>query len=151
MLRSDNWPGPVTHHEVGLVRPAPLVVLHLPKTKISMEFPAVEQKVNRSWKRNCDGDGNGSESISLNHMKKNLPWQNGLFEERVGTTVYVTNLDQGVTNEDMRELFGEIGEMKRYAIHYDQNGRPNEVVYMGGSDAFQAMRDITVSCWMEGQ
>ncbi|KAL0805989.1 hypothetical protein Bca101_009711 [Brassica carinata] len=109
------------------------------KSLVVKEFPAVEQKVNRSWKRNCDGDGNGSESISLNHMKKNLPWQNGLFEER------------GVTNEDMRELFGEIGEMKRYAIHYDQNGRPNEVVYMGGSDAFQAMRDITVSCWMEGQ
>ncbi|KAL0806953.1 hypothetical protein Bca101_099445 [Brassica carinata] len=89
----------------------------------------------------------------LNRRKKNLPWQNGLFEEsmrsvgvtgiEVGTTVYVTNLDQGVTNEDIRELFGEIGEMKRYAIHYDQNGRPNgsaEVVYMRRSDAFQAMK-----------
>ncbi|KAF8057333.1 hypothetical protein N665_1257s0004 [Sinapis alba] len=85
--------------------------------------------------------------------RKNLPWQNGLFEEsmravgvsgiEVGTTVCVTNLDQGVTNEDIRELFGEIGEMKRYAIHYDQNGRPNgsaEVVYMRRSDAFQAMK-----------
>ncbi|CAN7053360.1 hypothetical protein IGI04_028279 [Brassica rapa subsp. trilocularis] len=91
--------------------------------------------------------------LSLNRRKKNLPWQNGLFEEsmrsvgvtgiEVGTTVYVTNLDQGVTNEDIRELFGEIGEMKRYAIHYDQNGRPNgsaEVVYMRRSDAFQAMK-----------
>ncbi|KAG2322062.1 hypothetical protein Bca52824_015275 [Brassica carinata] len=92
-------------------------------------------------------------SNKLNRRKKNLPWQNGLFEEsmrsvgvtgiEVGTTVYVTNLDQGVTNEDIRELFGEIGEMKRYAIHYDQNGRPNgsaEVVYMRRSDAFQAMK-----------
>ena len=51
-------------------------------------------------------------SLPLNRMKKNLPWQNGLFEEsmrsvgvtgiEVGTTVYVTNLDQGVTNEDIR-------------------------------------------------
>ncbi|CAH8319529.1 unnamed protein product [Eruca vesicaria subsp. sativa] len=92
-------------------------------------------------------------SNKLTRRKKNLPWQNGLFEEsmravggsgiEVGTTVYVTNLDQGVTNEDVRELFGEIGEMKRYAIHYDQNGRPNgsaEVVYMRRSDAFQAMK-----------
>ncbi|XP_048591918.1 THO complex subunit 4C-like isoform X2 [Brassica napus] len=97
--------------------------------------------------------GIGLSDKRLNRRKKNLPWQNGLFEEsmrsvgvtgiEVGTTVYVTNLDQGVTNEDIRELFGEIGEMKRYAIHYDQNGRPNgsaEVVYMRRSDAFQAMK-----------
>jgi THO complex subunit 4 len=43
-----------------------------------------------------------------------LPWQNqnDLYEEtlravgvsgvEVGTTVYITNLDQGVTNEDIR-------------------------------------------------
>ncbi|ESQ28656.1 hypothetical protein EUTSA_v10018970mg [Eutrema salsugineum] len=97
-----------------------------------------------------------SSSFSINKLarrKRSLPWQNELFEDslravgvsgmEVGTTVYVTNLDQGVTNDDIRELFGEIGEMKRYAIHFDQNGRPNgsaEVVYMRRSDAFQAMK-----------
>lgn len=66
-----------------------------------------------------------------------MPWQNqnDLYEEtlravgvsgvEVGTTVYITNLDQGVTNEDIRELYAEIGELKRYAIHYDKNGRPS--------------------------
>lgn len=48
----------------------------------------------------------------LARRKKSLPWQNDLFEEslravgvsgvEVGTTVYVTNLDQGVTNEDIK-------------------------------------------------
>ncbi|CAN8238401.1 unnamed protein product [Cochlearia groenlandica] len=89
----------------------------------------------------------------LARRKRSLPWQTDLFEEsmravgvqgvEIGTTVYVTNLDQGVTNEDIRELFGEIGELKRFAIHFDQNGRPNgsaEVVYMRRSDAFQAMK-----------
>ncbi|CAH2065676.1 unnamed protein product [Thlaspi arvense] len=94
-----------------------------------------------------------SDKWVLARRKRSLPWQTDLFEEslravevsgvEVGTTVHVTNLDQGVTNEDIRELFGEIGEMKRYAIHFDQNGRPNgsaEVVYMRRSDAFQAMK-----------
>ena len=44
---------------------------------------------------------------------KNLPWQNGLFEDSLraaglssvlesGTKLYVSNLDVGVTNEDIR-------------------------------------------------
>lgn len=99
-----------------------------------------------------------SSSFSINKLarrKRSLPWQNqnDLYEEtlravgvsgvEVGTTVYITNLDQGVTNEDIRELYAEIGELKRYAIHYDKNGRPSgsaEVVYMRRSDAIQAMR-----------
>lgn len=41
-----------------------------------------------------------------------MPWQNGLFEDglraagvsgvEVGTKLHITNLDQGVTNEDIR-------------------------------------------------
>ncbi|CAL9239512.1 unnamed protein product [Arabidopsis halleri] len=97
-------------------------------------------------------------SSSINKLarrKRSLPWQNqndlieeslravGVSRVEVGTTVYITNLDQGVTNEDIRELYAEIGELKRYAIHYDKNGRPSgsaEVVYMRKSDALQAMR-----------
>nr|CAC01084.1 DIP2 protein [Arabidopsis thaliana] len=84
---------------------------------------------------------------------RSLPWQSGLFEDglraagasgvEVGTRLHVTNLDQGVTNEDIRELFSEIGEVERYAIHYDKNGRPSgtaEVVYPRRSDAFQALK-----------
>lgn len=44
---------------------------------------------------------------------KNLPWQNGLFEDSLraaglssglesGSKLYVSNLDVGVTNEDIR-------------------------------------------------
>ncbi|KAJ8557411.1 hypothetical protein K7X08_003036 [Anisodus acutangulus] len=85
---------------------------------------------------------------------KNLPWQNGLFEDSLraaglssmlesGTKLYVFNLDIGVTNQDIRELFSEIGELVRYAIHYDKNGRPSgaaEVVFARRSDAFQARK-----------
>ncbi|CAN4114784.1 unnamed protein product [Withania somnifera] len=85
---------------------------------------------------------------------KNLPWQNGLFEDSLraaglssvlesGTKLYVSNLDTGVTNEDIRELFAEIGELVRFAIHYDKNGRPSgaaEVIFARRSDAFQALK-----------
>jgi len=84
---------------------------------------------------------------------RSFPWQNDLFEEslraagisgiEIGTRLYVSNLDYGVTNEDIRELFSEIGELKRYAVHYDKNGRPTgsaEVVYTRRSDAFAALK-----------
>ncbi|XP_048140472.1 THO complex subunit 4D-like isoform X4 [Rhodamnia argentea] len=84
---------------------------------------------------------------------RNFPWQTALFEDsiraagiqgvEIGTKLYVSNLDYGVTNEDIRELFSEIGDVKRYAVHYDKNGRPSgsaEVVYTRRSDAFAALK-----------
>ncbi|XP_044478716.1 THO complex subunit 4D-like [Mangifera indica] len=84
---------------------------------------------------------------------KSFPWQHDLFEDslraagisgvEVGAKLCVSNLHIGVTNEDIRVLFSEIGELKRYAIHYDKNGRPSgsaEVVYTRRSDAFAALK-----------
>ncbi|KAI6670622.1 hypothetical protein NL676_005507 [Syzygium grande] len=84
---------------------------------------------------------------------RNFPWQTALFEDsiraagiqgiEIGTKLYVSNLDYGVTNEDIRELFSEIGDVKRYAVHYDKNGRSSgsaEVVYTRRSDAFAALK-----------
>ncbi|XP_039015208.1 THO complex subunit 4D-like isoform X1 [Hibiscus syriacus] len=87
------------------------------------------------------------------HKTRSLPWQHDLFEDslraagisgvEVGTKLYVSNLDPGVTNEDIKELFSEIGELKRYSVHYDKNGRSSgsaEVVYLRRSDAFAALK-----------
>nr|XP_043634103.1 THO complex subunit 4D-like [Erigeron canadensis] len=84
---------------------------------------------------------------------KSFPWQRDLLEESLkaaglpgidnGGKLNISNLDIGVTNEDIRELFSEIGELKRYAIHYDKHGRPSgsaEVLYARRSDAFQALK-----------
>ncbi|PIA26608.1 hypothetical protein AQUCO_09100046v1 [Aquilegia coerulea] len=84
---------------------------------------------------------------------KSVPWQRGLLQDSLvaagysgienGTKLYVSNLDHGVTNEDIKELFSEIGQLKRHTVHYESNGRPSgssEVVFARRADALAAMK-----------
>ncbi|KAE8654111.1 THO complex subunit 4D [Hibiscus syriacus] len=57
----------------------------------------------------------------------------GISGVEVGTKLYVSNLDPEVTNEDIKELFSEIGELKRHS-------GSAEVVYLRRSDAFAALK-----------
>ncbi|ESR38016.1 hypothetical protein WN944_028020 [Citrus x changshan-huyou] len=86
-------------------------------------------------------------------------WQHDMFADQVsafpvqqagrasaietGTKLYISNLDYGVSNEDIKELFSEVGDLKRYSIHYDRSGRSKgtaEVVYSRRADAVAAVK-----------
>lgn len=58
------------------------------------------------------------------------------------TKLYISNLDYGVSNEDIKVLFSEVGELKQYSIHYDKSGRSKgtaEVVFLHQTDAIAAV------------
>ncbi|KAI4351058.1 hypothetical protein L6164_005445 [Bauhinia variegata] len=60
-----------------------------------------------------------------------------------GTKLYISNLDYGVSNDDLKLLFSEVGELKRHSIHYDKSGRSKgiaEVVFIRQSDAIAAIK-----------
>jgi len=59
-----------------------------------------------------------------------------------GTKLCISNLDYGVSDEDIEELFSMIGELQRYSIHCDRKGRSKgtgEVVFAHQSDALAAI------------
>ncbi|CAM0905711.1 unnamed protein product [Alopecurus aequalis] len=58
-----------------------------------------------------------------------------------GTKLHVSNLNASVTVEDIQELFSEIGELKRYCVNYDKDGKSQgsaEVVFARKVDALDA-------------
>ncbi|XP_042958863.1 THO complex subunit 4A-like isoform X1 [Carya illinoinensis] len=79
-------------------------------------------------------------------------WQHDLYGEEnlgrssaieTGTKLFLSNLDYGVSNEDLKELFAEVGDLKRYSIHYDRSGRSKgtaEVVFSRRGDAEAAVK-----------
>ncbi|KAJ2615686.1 hypothetical protein H4S08_001132 [Coemansia sp. RSA 1365] len=62
---------------------------------------------------------------------------------RSGNKILIGNLDYGVTEGDLRALFGQIGHVTRATLNHDRNGRSNgtgEVVFKDSSHAALAVK-----------
>ncbi|XP_057471536.1 THO complex subunit 4B-like [Actinidia eriantha] len=60
-----------------------------------------------------------------------------------GTKLFISNLDYEVSTEDIKELFSEVGDLKRYSIHFDRSGRSKgtaEIVFSRRRDAEAAVK-----------
>nr|BAJ95407.1 predicted protein [Hordeum vulgare subsp. vulgare]BAJ96025.1 predicted protein [Hordeum vulgare subsp. vulgare]BAK08160.1 predicted protein [Hordeum vulgare subsp. vulgare] len=60
-----------------------------------------------------------------------------------GTKLFITNLDFGVSTEDLKELFSELGDLKRCSINFDRSGRSKgtaEVIFARRGDAVAAIK-----------
>lgn len=57
--------------------------------------------------------------------------------------LHISNLDFGVSERDLKELFGEFGDLKRADLHYEKGGRSlgtGELVFMNRGSAMKALK-----------
>lgn len=126
--------------------------------------PAVAKQPNKVTGRRtiskAGGGGARSGSTRTRNLNSNLRgamgtrWQHDLFSSptsgggsgggssrSTSAKALITNLDFGVTDNDIRDLFSEFGSILKHAVHYDKSGRSMgiaEVTFASRSDALRA-------------
>ncbi|KAI6651058.1 THO complex subunit 4 [Oopsacas minuta] len=92
-----------------------------------------------------------SGSYNLQSSERLDRWQHDMYRGQFvrdrdrysGAKLNISNLDFGVSDSDIEELFGEFGPVKKAGVHYDFSGRSKgtaEVIYFRSEDAEKAIK-----------
>lgn len=89
------------------------------------------------------GGSRGGRGRPANIPRGGLRSASAIAKSDPGLKVHVDNLDFGVTEKDMRELFQEFGTLKKVQLHYDAKGKSQgncDIVFAKKGDGIRAMK-----------